>query len=323
MALPTPPGPHTGLKRSHSSSEASSQPQKRRRVHHQLHHVQTKPAHIELAPQDPFFAQGQLLKSITAGLTLAGFDGVKESALEMFRAQVEEYMLKFLAHARTSMQDGRRTAPTPLDFASALAQMPTSHTASCLKPHLDLQLPEDIACPPISEPDPPPPLAPDFSNLLEPLIDRAIPSYIPKHFPARPPNHAWRHTDVFPQREKDPKKMREQATQEGMLAEQALRKLAAAAKTSAMNAEKRRNSVLSGEGKARDPARPHKRGARAHEDTFADVLKEIGGLDEATDMDVDGKSHANGGGMDLGMPEGIAVNHDMNHWRKGTSRRVA
>lgn len=296
--------------------------QKKQKVHHQLHHIQKRPAHVEPAPQDPFFAQGQLLKSITAGLTMAGFDSVEGRTLEMFRAQVEEYMLHFLKHARTSMQGSRRATPTPLDFAFALAQMPTSSTASLLKPQLDIKFPEDISFPSISEPAPAPPAAPDFSALLEPLIDRAQPSYIPKHFPARPPNHAWRHTDVYPQREKDPKKMREQATQEGMLAEQALRKLAAAAKTSAMNAEKRRNSVLSGEGKARGPAK-HKRRVRVHEDTFADVLKEIGGLDEAADLGLDGKAEANENGMDLGMPEGIAVNHDMGHWRKGTSRRVA
>jgi hypothetical protein len=45
---------------------------------------------VEPAPQDPEFAEGQLLKSIGAALTLAGFDSVKPTALEMFRAHTEE-----------------------------------------------------------------------------------------------------------------------------------------------------------------------------------------------------------------------------------------
>lgn len=43
-----------------------------------------------MAPQDPVFAQGQLMRSITAALTMVGFDSVKPSALEMFRAATEE-----------------------------------------------------------------------------------------------------------------------------------------------------------------------------------------------------------------------------------------
>lgn len=59
-------------------------------VHHHLHHVQQLPDAVEPAPQDPEFAEGQLLKSIGAALTLAGFDSVKPTALEMFRAHTEE-----------------------------------------------------------------------------------------------------------------------------------------------------------------------------------------------------------------------------------------
>ena len=59
-------------------------------VHHHLRHVQHIPEAVEPAPQDPEFADGQLLKSITAALTLAGFDSVKPTALEMFRAHTEE-----------------------------------------------------------------------------------------------------------------------------------------------------------------------------------------------------------------------------------------
>lgn len=232
-------------------------------------------------------------------------------------------MLHFLTQTRLSMQGSRRTTPTALDFASALVQMPNAHTASLLKPQLDLRLPDDLSCPRIAEPDPAPPPAPNFASLLEPLISPNPPTYIPKHFPPLPPEHAWKQTPVYPEREKDARKMREKATQEGLLAEQALRKLAAAAKTGAMNVEKRRGSVLSGEGKARDPKSSHRAGRKEHEDTFADVLKDIGGSDDATDLGLDDATETAKQGVDLGMPEGVAVNYDMSHWRHGANRRAA
>ncbi|EME82958.1 uncharacterized protein MYCFIDRAFT_211209 [Pseudocercospora fijiensis CIRAD86] len=301
-----------GTKRPHDALDDA--PQKRRRVRRgALRHVQQRPTDIELAPQDPVFVQGQILKSISAALVMAGYDSVKPSALEMFRAQVEEYMLQFLKQARTSMHANRRTRPTALDFASALAQTPITHTASLLEPQLDLELPEDISYPSIPEPDHAPPQAPDFSTLLQPLIEQKPPTWIPNHFPALPPQHAWKQTPVFPAREKDARQMRKKATEEGMLAEQALRKLAAAAKTSAMHAEKRRSSVLSGEGRAREPARSHKQGTKVHEDTFGDVLREVGGVEDA--MELDGATNVRDG-MDQGMPEGVMVNHDLVHWRR-------
>lgn len=59
-------------------------------VHRRLQHAQQIPEAVEPAPQDPEYADGQMLKSITAALTLAGFDSVKPTALEMFRAHAEE-----------------------------------------------------------------------------------------------------------------------------------------------------------------------------------------------------------------------------------------
>ncbi len=84
----TQQSPSHGVKRPRDDS--TSHPHTRRKVRRKLQHVQIRPQHVETAPQDPVFTQGQLLKSIGAALTLAGFDGVKQSALEMFRAHVEE-----------------------------------------------------------------------------------------------------------------------------------------------------------------------------------------------------------------------------------------
>jgi hypothetical protein len=60
-----------------------------RRTHH-LSHIQQLPAATEPAAQDETFIQAQLLRSISTALTIVGYDSVKPSALEMFRAEVEE-----------------------------------------------------------------------------------------------------------------------------------------------------------------------------------------------------------------------------------------
>lgn len=80
-----------GSKRPQSQSFPSSQPSKRRKVVRRgPQHIQQRPDHVEPAPQDPVFAQSQLMRSLTAALTMVGFDSVKPSALEMFRAATEE-----------------------------------------------------------------------------------------------------------------------------------------------------------------------------------------------------------------------------------------
>lgn len=80
----------TNMQRSSSSTGSGVVSGQKVTVHHHLHHVQQHPDAVEPAPQDPEFAEGQLLKSIGAALTLAGFDSVKPTALEMFRAHAEE-----------------------------------------------------------------------------------------------------------------------------------------------------------------------------------------------------------------------------------------
>ena len=118
---------------------------------------------------------------------------------------------------------------------------------------------------------------------------------------------------MYPDREKDARKMREKATEEGMMAEQALRKLAAAAKAGKAKEERRRSSTLSGIGKVRGATT---KGKAVPEDPFADVLKEIGGVDGSMDLGLDGTNERREDGVDLGMPEGVVVNAEMGLWRK-------
>jgi len=55
-----------------------------------LHGLQQIPDSIEPAVQDPFFAQLQFDKGISAMLAIAGFDGVEASALHSLKALAEE-----------------------------------------------------------------------------------------------------------------------------------------------------------------------------------------------------------------------------------------
>ena len=86
-----------GKKRRSPDSAAADEEghaKKKRRVRRRLQRAQSRPAHVEAAPQDPVFVQGQLLRSISAALTMVGFDSAKPSALEMFRGAVEECALE-------------------------------------------------------------------------------------------------------------------------------------------------------------------------------------------------------------------------------------
>lgn len=218
-------------------------------------------------------------------------------------------MQHFLSTVRSTMHASRRTRPIPRDFALALAQEPHARTTA-LETQLSLPLPEAVSAPAIAPPDPAPPPAPDFSALLAPLTTGRKPAYVPAHFPPLPSRHTFQETAVFPAREKDARRMRERATEEGVLAERALRKLAVAAK--AGQQEKRRRGVsvvLSG------PGEKVKGGKRGREDLFKDVWREIGGGEDGGVMEgaLDGASD----GVDLGMPEGVVVNHDLAYWRGG------
>lgn len=124
--------------------------------------------------------------------------------------------------------------------------------------------------------------------------------------------------------------MRERATEEGILAEQALRKLAAAAKSGAVKADqRRRESTLSGQGKKVDGGRRGKVPPVEKEDMYGDMLRDVVGgaggegedeMDLGLSLDGVNETRRLEEGVDLGMPEGVLVNSDMGAWRKGGRR---
>lgn len=142
-------------------------------------------------------------------------------------------MLHLLSYIRTSMTSGRRTQPLPIDFEFALRQNGIS--IDSLRPHVKPPPATRKALPVLPTPPPEEPIASDIDpsflgdSLSGPLYQKKF-NHIPKGFPKFPSRHTYQDTEVFTKREVDPRKVREQATEEGRLGEEALRKLARAAK---------------------------------------------------------------------------------------------
>lgn len=130
-------------------------------------------------------------------------------------------MTHFLAEVRQSMLSSRRTQAIPQDFLQSLHTHQLSLRS--LIPHLD---------PPVS------PFRSQFSldekqeqHELSfsgpPLIgisDAQSRSYIPQHFPAFPSTHTYKATPEIQEHERDPRKIRELAMEEGRVGEEALRR---------------------------------------------------------------------------------------------------
>lgn len=220
-------------------------------------------------------------------------------------------MTNFLSTVKDSMSASRRITPIPQDFIFALAEagLESHH----LDPHLRLSLPDDIANPTILPPRPseapPPDLAPMLGNELATPATQQY-GYIPSHFPPLPSRHAWQSTALFTQREQDPRRIRERATDEGVQAEHALRKL-----TTANKARLRQPTV----DKAKD---------KLWQDTIADLLDDDDNHPPTTqdadgDIRLDGYMEGHGSDKDALMADlvrgsgGLMVNHDRNHWRRG------
>jgi hypothetical protein len=146
-------------------------------------------------------------------------------------------ILKFLSRVRLSMSSSRRTMPIPPDFSSALVSLNCALPTDQLKPYTH----QPAINPPLY-PTPPPDdeyhnITPLPSKFLGPELDghgrlRQY-TYATKGLPELPSAHTFRDTPVFPKRESDTRRIRELATHEGKLGEQALRKLAGAARLDA------------------------------------------------------------------------------------------
>lgn len=155
-------------------------------------------------------------------------------------------------------------------------------------------------------------LGPDLSGATE-KSDRR---YIPKFFPDFPSKDTWHSTAVYTQRERDPRKIRERATEEGVEAEKALRQLMSAGK---LRSGRRKIGANEEEGSVRR----NNETEEMWEQTMAAILQEDEKAKKsANDMEIDFGSEGaaltkpkqveaqdDGGGM-------LLVNYDRKYWRR-------
>lgn len=139
-------------------------------------------------------------------------------------------VMAFTSYVRQSMLASRRVQPIPQDFEHALKRHRLS--PDDLLPHL--KSPSSVEPTPALLPSPPVeedafPTVSFLGPQLSGEDDRARSAHIPAHFPQFPSKHTYRSTPVYTQRESDPRRIRERATEDGRHGEEALRKLARAA----------------------------------------------------------------------------------------------
>jgi transcription initiation factor TFIID subunit 8 len=134
---------------------------------------------------------------------------------------------KLLSYVTESMLGARRPQPTPVDFEFAMRR--AGLTSRLLKPHLNppvsrtkTQLNYLPADPEEIIPQPVPGL---LGKELDGATEKRAKGFIPEHFPGFPSKHTYKATEHIAEREKDPRKIREQATEAARCAEGSLRRL--------------------------------------------------------------------------------------------------
>jgi hypothetical protein len=218
-----------------------------------------------------------------------------------------------LSNVSISMISSRRAQPIPLDFAFALQKQKLS--LSSLEPHLQSLIPPSISqrplpTPPPEEP-PDPPLSPVLGPALNGALDKQKTPYIPTHFPSFPSKHTYKATPEFTERERDPRKVRECATEEGRLGEEALRRLLGAA-SSGGHGTSCSSGIRSRERKQRD---------KMWEQTVEALIKGVGVSNLSngdSEIGTTRISVADKGLATVLTPEfSIVVNSEKEYWRKG------
>ncbi|KAI9673640.1 MAG: hypothetical protein M1817_002277 [Caeruleum heppii] len=307
MAHPPTSSPST-LKRPATSLSQDPPSTKRPKVHHHYpHHRQNIPADGDL---ENIHIQTLLTRSLSLVLKDAGFDGAEPVAVESFRAEVEEYMRHFLAYTTTSMLASRRTQPLPQDFVHALTAL--NMPSSTLEPYLATLLSPNLTQPPLRPSTPPsdphPPLSPILGPTLSGALEKSTAPYVPPHFPDFPSKHTYRATPRFEDRDRDPRRMRERATEEGRLGEEALRRLMSAGSEAERSA---------GDGAVGAPRRERPSKRRERLDIWAETMAKVAAKSKGT---------GDGGGTTALEASGVGdaargdlsdvVNCERAYWRK-------
>lgn len=168
-----------------------------------------------------------LERSIALVLQHVGFQAASKEAMESFCAQVDTYATHFLSKITSSMLNARRSQPTPVDFQYGLAgfDLPILSLEPHLKPpipksksqiRLEALPPQDLTFNDITK---------LIGNDLSGEQDKLHMPHIPKRFPSFPSKHTYKWTEKESDRERDPRKIREEAAKAARQGEEALRKL--------------------------------------------------------------------------------------------------
>ncbi|KAH3908280.1 transcription initiation factor TFIID subunit 8 [Parastagonospora nodorum] len=329
-------GAVAGMKRVHDADSVptyGAPHPKKQKVTHQLRYTQpvqyiADPISAEIGDfgdSKEFFHQ-QLRRSVAIQCKAQGFDSASPEALEEFTGLVDSYMTKFLSQVQKSMSSARRTETVPHDWVYALVSSGLRGSGP-LESHLDTgDVPPSLLQPHFDPPAPPEAPPPDTESLLGPGLsgkaDKEARPYIPSHFPPFPSRHTYKSTPVFTERENDPRKIREKATEEGILAEQSLRKLMAAQKAGIQkrNAGRRKRSArmkksdelwqaamtdLLAEEKQNDKEEERQRAMDADEEPDWDAPMEARPRQAPVTVD-----------RNVNLEEGVHVNYEQRFWRK-------
>ena len=242
-------------------------------------------------------------------------------------------MSHFLSNVRQTMLACRRSRPIPEDFLQALHLNSLSLTA--LLPHLDPPVPSSASQRLL-----------DFesSSSNDDVESRAFAAssaqilflnqnqeqrsgYIPSHFPALPGKHSYRETIELPTRERDPKRIREQAIEEGRLGEEALRRLLSARMGRKAELSRQQDKDLRDMG---DTARLRVKRQRLLEEVMQikrwdETGKEEDEADQSDAMEIDlgeGGKQTDSGDLAAMRQISSGVNYEKKYWRKVAPQRA-
>jgi transcription initiation factor TFIID subunit 8 len=235
-------------------------------------------------------------------------------------------MKSFLAKVRKSMSSARRTDTVPHDWIYALTSSGLRGSAP-LEQHLDTgDIPPTLLQPhfePPALPEAPPPNTESLLGAgLSGKTDKETRSYIPSHFPPFPSKHTYKSTPVFTKRENDPRKIREKATEEGILAEQSLRKLMAAQKAGIQkqNVGKRKRSKRMKESNKLWQAAMTELLADEKQNEKEEALRQAQEAEEEPDWDAPLEARSRPAQVtvdrNVSLEEGVHVNYEQRFWRK-------
>ena len=222
-------------------------------------------------------------------------------------------MRHFLAGVTQSMLSCRRSQATAQDFFQALHLHQLSLRA--LLPHLEppvLTSDARVHLPVEHYKEEPDQYDHHFlgSILSDALVERSKP-YVPRNFPVLPSKHTYKTTAEFPVKEEDPRKVRERATAEGRLGEEALRRLVGASTSDRPSVTHAANGVKS---------------LRAQrDDLWKETMQAMSSMHDskqsqnADAMDLDESEHGHGplqqASSNYGRVSSV-VNFDKKFWRK-------